>query len=69
MRTLGQVRAGISILPTPTSTHFLRSEGLASHVRGRAPASEKNIATATTESANSAARIPQLQVPGQAQRS
>lgn len=30
---------------TLTSTHFLCSDGLASHVRGRAPASEKNIAT------------------------
>lgn len=35
---------------TPTSTHFLCSAGLASHVRGRAPASEKYIATAATSS-------------------
>lgn len=31
--------------PTPTSTHFLRSEAVASQVRGLAPASDGNIAT------------------------
>lgn len=31
----------------PTSTHFLRSEALASHARGLAPASDGNIATNT----------------------
>lgn len=50
MGALGQVRVRESALRTPTSTHFLCSEGLASHVRGRAPASEKNIATTTNES-------------------
>lgn len=43
-----EVRGSVA-LRTPTSTHILCSEGLASHVRDLALASEKNIATATTE--------------------
>lgn len=62
---------GIS-LPTPTSTHFLCSEGLASQVRGRAPGPEKNIATTATRDRRARdlrGQIPGAADPGHAHRS
>lgn len=50
MSALGQAEVRDPVLRTPTSTHFLCSGGLASHVRGRAPAWEQNIAIAPRES-------------------
>ena len=50
MSALGQAEVRDPALRTPTSTHFLCSGGLASHVRGRAPAWEQNIAIAPRES-------------------
>lgn len=35
------------LVPAPTSTHFLRSKALASHARGLAPVSDRNIAINT----------------------
>lgn len=42
------------LVPAPTSTHFLRSEALASHARGLAPASDGNIAINTDADTNTA---------------
>lgn len=50
MSAPGQAEVRDPALRTPTSTHFLCSGGLASHVRGRAPAWEQNIAIAPRES-------------------
>ena len=50
MSAPGQAEVQDPALRTPTSTHFLCSEGLASHVRGRAPAWEENIAISPCES-------------------
>lgn len=73
MRAPSQVKVRDSALRTPTSANFLRSEGLASHVRGWALAWEKNIATATTESVQQNLRPLQpdtdaLQTTGQVNR-
>lgn len=50
MSAPGQAEVRDPALRTPTSTHFLCSEGLASHVRGRPPAWEENIAISPRES-------------------